>query len=156
MPLYLGKKLIDLNIGTKSAVKCVTGTAIADDEGKVEFPPLYFTPNLIVVWNAHIRDMKAEAEASGEEWYEDENLIRYLHAGIIVTAVNVGGTWIGQGIRSGSSEFYLTGATANTHFDESDGCVFVQDGTYYYRILQSDHIGYVDLDGEEFNYAIYG
>lgn len=154
MPLYLGKKLIDLNIGAKSDVKCVTGTVIADDEGKVEFPPLYFTPNLIVVWNAHLRDMKAEAEAAGNEW--DEDLIRYLHAGIIVTAVNVNGTWMGQGIRNGSSEFYLTGATVGTHFDESDGCVFVQDGIYYYRILQSTHIGDLDLDGEEFNYAIYG
>lgn len=154
MPLYLGKKLVDLNICAKSDVKCVTGTVIADDEGKVEFPPLYFTPNLIVVWNAYVRDVKAEYEAKGEEW--DEDSIRYLHAGIIVSAVNVNGTWIGQGIRSESSEFYLTGATADTHFDESDGCVFVQDGTYYYRILQSDFVGNIDLAGEEFNYAIYG
>ena len=157
MPLYLGKDLIDLNIGNKlvadnSGTDCVTGTAIAE-AGKIDLPPLDFTPKLIVVWNAHVRDMKAEAEADGEEW--DEDSIRFLHAGIIVSAVNVDGTWIGQGIRSESSEFYLTGATAVTHFNEYLACVYVQDGTYHYNIVQAN--GYdVDIDGEEFNYAVYG
>jgi hypothetical protein len=121
---------------------------VANDDGIVTFPELSFTPTLIAVWNAEKYDLKAEAEANGDEW--DPSCMPVTVVGFMVFAVYKDDIWITQGLRSESGEAYISNQTA----DARSG-VTVDGNTYSYRIMRHTNDGGL-IAGEVFNYAIFG
>ena len=156
MALYLGgeklaptfMKTIGGGGGPSMGENYATGTAVADDDGIVTFPELSFTPKLIAVWNAEKYDLKAEAEANGDEWDPDRMPVTVV--GFMAFAIYKDDMWITQGLRSESGEAYISNQTA----DARSG-VFVDGNTYSYRIVRYTSDGCV-IAGETFNYAIIG
>lgn len=149
MALYLGSEKIDVaSASGRSDVYYAAGTVKANDAGVLVFPELPFTPKMITVWNVTQHDLKAEAEATGEDW--EDGWVRYVHSGIMLFAVYQDDTWVSQGLASSSSgafissETYLAGST-----------VSFKNNRYSYRILR-DPEQTAEFDGEIFNYAIYG
>lgn len=150
MALYLGSEKLELAIAeySNSSSLCLTGTAISDSNGVVTFPQLDFTPKLIAVWNITKRDLKAEAEANGEDW--DDSYTQYIYNGSMVFAVYQDGVWVSQGLTGMSGEVFISNAT----FDSGSG-ISVNNNTYSYRIMRNTQDGEV-VANELFNYAIYG
>lgn len=149
MALYLGNEKLGVTITRgKSDINYASGTAKANSSGVIVFPELSFTPKMIAVWNVVQRDLKAEAEADGNEW--EEGWVRYVHSGIMLFAVYQDETWVSQGLAADSagvfisSETYAAGSTVN-----------FSNNQYSYRILRSPEQT-PEYDGETFNYAIYG
>lgn len=155
MALYLGgqrvapAKAVPISVPVNGAV---TGQANIDKNGVLTFPKLDFTPKMIVIWNIEARDLKQEALIEGEEWEDD--WVRYIYQGAILTAINIGGIWISQALHDVSGETIVSNATRDA------GSMISFDGEHYsYQINR--YGGYPDnfdgytQDWTTFNYAIY-
>ena len=155
MALYLGNQRVAPTNTVSIPVPvngAVTGQVDMDENYVLHFPELDFTPKTIVVWNIEEEDLKQEAEARGEEWEED--WVQYLYHGIILTAINIDGIWISQGLFHGSGEVVISNATRDV------GSLIHFDGTNYSYDLTRHNKTPTDYipggrDGATFNYAIY-
>jgi hypothetical protein len=146
--------------GTTSGIQYTTGTLMSGSDGVILFPELNFTPKMITVWNIVGKDLKAEAEAEGGEW--DDSYVRYVHDGIMLTAMYIDDeTWVSQVVVGSSGETMINasadldqdGEASNYPYGE---CAIHFDGkNYYYRLYRG--AGAPECVAEvEFNYVIYG
>ena len=157
MALYLGGQRVaptnSVSIPVPVPINgAVTGEADVDENGILHFPKLYFTPKMIVVWTIEARDLKQEALNSGEEW--EEGMVRYIYNGIMLTAINIDGLWITQGLTGKSGEVVISNASWKV-----GSLVSFNGSNYSYDLTRYDgypndsiHEGY---DPSTFNYAIY-
>ena len=163
MAIYLGEEKINI---TKTPVHFISGTVRSDDEGIINFPSLSFEPKIITIWDISKIDLKAEAEANGEEW-SDDYLIRYVHDGVMLMAVNIDGVWVSQSLAYDSGTIYITNAShyagINPGISEFSGTGIYYDEENGYQFLLSKQegqgnnwTGNSDITEREFHYAIYG
>lgn len=153
MALYLGEEklapsntiYVEIPVPTSN---CKSGIVTSDENGVVTFPELDFTPNMIALWSVKKIDLKAEAEAAGDEW--EDGWLQYMYEGYMLMGVYHDNTWITQSAVSDSggmlisNESYSVGSMVN-----------VEDGRYTYRISRDIDEGSSFAD-VTFNYAIYG
>lgn len=153
MALYLGEEklatsntiYVEMPVPTSN---CKSGIVTSDEDGIVTFPELDFTPNLIALWSVKKVDLKAEAEAAGDEW--EDGWLQYMYVGCMFMGVYHDNTWITQSAASESGTMFIS----NESFSVGS-MVSVEDGRYTYRLARdiSDRHCFADVT---FNYAIYG
>lgn len=156
MALYLGNQRVapmhKVSIPTPVSAATVTGQADIDENGILTFPKLDFTPKMITIWNIEAIDLKQEALENDTEW--EDGWVRWVYNGVILTAINIEGIWISQGLMYGSGEVTISNATRDVasliHFD---GEHYSYDITRYPGYPDENmHNGY---DFTTFEYAIY-
>ena len=160
MALYLTRE--KLATAQSGGTKVATGTVISDNEGRVTFPKLDFTPKFIAVWNIKEIDEREDAEEDGEEWPDDYEIL-YRYEGIMLFAFYDGKQWMSQIARSSSSTAYISNSSYGVPngYNPPYGAIAVSvndKGQYQYQLYNGNLFYQPDQDfvNTEFNYAIYG
>ena len=164
MAVYLGSERVGVTLVKKgtggSGVKYASGKVTSDENGVVTFPKLDFTPNMIVVWNIKLIDYAELDGVDPSEWPDD--MVRFVHDGVMLTAIYINGKWVSQGLAESSGGVYITNESASGGTGEffpnySSSGISIDDGVYSYllcRYKNSEHLEAVA--NMEYNYAIYG
>lgn len=145
-----------LNISSGHMLK---GVAETDNDGILTFPPLNFTPNVILVWNVE------EQDYGDDTWDPDDGYVRYTIEGTMLMAIRENGKWVSQCMTDSSGEVYITNASATggtgEFLPEASSSGILENGNIYsYQVGRYptgheyvDHVG--DFSQLEFNYVIY-
>ena len=153
MALYLGNQKVapvhKVSIPTPVSAATITGQVDIDENGVLTFPKLDFTPKMITIWNIEARDLKQEVIEEGEEW--DNSWVRWAYNGIILTAINIDGVWISQGLMHYSGAVVISNATYTA------GSMICEDnGQYAYQLVRDQEWdAFIDEVSSTYNYAIY-
>ena len=156
-PLTLAQ--INDSILNISSGHMLRGIAETDENGILTFPPLDFTPNVILVWNVE------EQDHGDGTWDPDDGYVRYTIEGTMLMAIRENGKWISQGALESSGAVYITNASATggtgEFLPESSSSGILENGNIYsYQIGRyptgHEYVEHVpDFSYLEFNYVIY-
>lgn len=162
MALYLGSQKVTITTlrgGSSGGINYASGTVTCDENGVITFPKFDFTPTMITVWNVVLRDLAEEEGLSPEEWPDD--MVRFIHEGVMLMAINIDGRWVSQGVTDNSAGMYISNNSAEggtkEFFPESSSSGITVDGDIYtYQLGRYTDEGLEFVVNMEFNYAIYG